>query len=239
MAAADWTTRFSLLPSGEGGAQRRRRVRRGWQWRCANFHRTERSNDGGSDDKSFCGSSISAEEFERKIQSDASFERLLKNEVQLPAYIQEADLYTHLISQDYSRIGSVYNVQKLLCSFLKKHEVAHVCSEKYSELLELTLKAQPKWLDLPSWYFSLAIEGQGDSNGKELVRILKDKIAQDFRFLKSAPKWLQGPDWPIVEGRPLVFVGQIDIGSLRHDTAQLYIFYDDHTGAFVNFSQSC
>ncbi|WP_435004987.1 hypothetical protein [Xanthomonas arboricola] len=189
--------------------------------------------------KAFVEASISAEEFERKIQSYASFERLLKNEVQLPAYMQEADLYTHLISQDYSRIGSVYNVQKLLCSFLKKHEVAHVCSEKYGELLELTLKVQPKWLDLPSWYFSLAIEGQGDSKGKELVRILKDKIAQDFRFLKSAPKWLQGPDWPIVEGRPLVFVGQIDIGSLRHDTAQLYIFYDDHTGAFVNFSQSC
>ncbi|NIJ78421.1 hypothetical protein FHT08_003555 [Xanthomonas campestris] len=189
--------------------------------------------------KAFVEASISAEEFERSIQSDASFERLLKNEVRLPAYIQEADLYTHLISQDYSRIGSVYNVQQLLCSFLKKHEIAHICSEKYGELFELTLKVQPKWLDLPAWYFSRAIDGEGASKGKALVGMLKKKIAQDFRFLKAAPKWLQSPDWPFVEGRPLVFVGQIDIGSLRHDTAQLYIFYDEHTGTFVTSSQSC
>jgi uncharacterized protein YwqG len=48
---------------------------------------------------------------------------------------------------------------------------------------------------------------------------LKEKIKTDFRYLKKQPKWLQSPEWPIGNGKPMVFLGQIDISELSHDNA--------------------
>lgn len=189
--------------------------------------------------KAFVEGAMSVDQFELAVQSDSSIEALLSDERQLPAYIQEPDLYAHIISQDYKKIGAIYNVQILLSNFLQKKNVLHTVDKKYEELLELTLKVQPKWLDLPSDYFFEIIKDQGKLKAKELREWLKAKINNDFRCLKAPPKWLQGPDWPIIDRSPLVFAGQLDISGLSHDDAQLYIFFNEHTGEFFTVKQSC
>jgi hypothetical protein len=39
-------------------------------------------------------------------------------------------------------------------------------------------------------------------------------------------------------GNPLKFIGQMDIGGIRHDNAQPYIFYDDVSKEFFTLEQS-
>lgn len=157
----------------------------------------------------------------------------------LPGYIAEPDLYTYVIGQDYSRIGSVFNVQTILSEFLNRKNIKHDFNRKYGDLFDLMLKVQPKWLDLQPSYFSGLISGREHLKPKELKEYLKEKIKADFRCLKAIPKWLQSPEWPVHEGLPLTFAGQIDISGLSHDTAQLYVFFDDRSGKFFTISQSC
>lgn len=189
--------------------------------------------------KAFVEASMSVEDFEKKIYSNKAIESLLRDEKNLPGYIAEPDLYAYVIGQNYSRIGSVFNVQTILSELLNKKNIKHEFSNKYSDLFELILKVQPKWLDLPAEYFSELISGREHLKPKELKDYLKEKIKADFRCLKAIPKWLQSPQWPIHEGLPLIFVGQIDISGLSHDAAQLYIFFDDRNGEFFTISQSC
>jgi hypothetical protein len=63
---------------------------------------------------------------------------------------------------------------------------------------------------------------------------LDQELASQFRCVLKRPEWLQSPEWPIFQGRPMMFVGQIDypIGSnqvFNHD-ASYYVFLDYETG---------
>jgi hypothetical protein len=64
---------------------------------------------------------------------------------------------------------------------------------------------------------------------------LEEQVSKSFRSLMKPPEWLQSPEWPIFQGRPMLYVGQIDLprGSnpiLNHD-ASYYVFLDYETGS--------
>lgn len=57
-------------------------------------------------------------------------------------------------------------------------------------------------------------------------------IPDDFRSLSAPPIWLQNPDWPLYEGRPMTFAGQVNfpIGSGFSGNPTAYVFADSPTG---------
>jgi hypothetical protein len=189
--------------------------------------------------REFVEGSISPKEFEEKVYADDAVEALLRDEKDLPSYVSEPDLYTYAISQDFQNVECIYNVQTLLSGFLSKNGITHTVEKKYEKLFNLTLKVQPKWLSLPSDYLSSLIEEQKSLSPKDLQLWLKEKIKTDFRCLKTQPKWLQSPEWPIASGKPMVFVGQIDISELSHDSAQAYLFFDEDKRSFHTITQIC
>ncbi|CRM22829.1 MULTISPECIES: hypothetical protein [Pseudomonas] len=189
--------------------------------------------------KQFVEGAISPKAFEEKIYADPAVEALLKNEDNLPAYVTEPDLYTYAISQDYQNLESIYNVQTLLSTVLTKKNITHTVEKKYENLFNLTLKVQPKWLSLSSDYLSKLVEERKNLSPKELQVWLKEKIKTDFRCLKAPPKWLQSPVWPMADGKPMVFLGQLDISELSHDNAQVYLFFDEGKQTFHTVTQAC
>ncbi|MBN6148805.1 hypothetical protein JR065_00500 [Xanthomonas sp. AmX2] len=189
--------------------------------------------------KRFVEASISPKEFERKMHTDPSLEQLLKIEDRLPAYVAEPDLYTYLIGRDYGDPGSIYSAQTLLAGLLEKKSIACRVDRRYEQLFNLVLKVQPKWLSLSSDYLSYLLEDKESCDPKALEAWLKETIKSDFRSLKKPPRWLQEPAWPIRDGKPMVFLGQIDISDLRHDNAQAYLFLDELASTFHTIAQSC
>lgn len=189
--------------------------------------------------KQFVEGAISPKVFEEKIYADPAVEALLRSENNLPAYVTEPDLYTYTISQNYQNLESIYNVQTLLSTVLSKKNITHTVEKKYENLFNLTLKVQPKWLSLPSDYLSKLVEERKNLSSKELQAWLKEKIKIDFRYLKVPPKWLQSPAWPMVDGKPMVFLGQLDISELSHDNAQAYLFFDEGKQSFYTVTQAC
>ncbi len=70
---------------------------------------------------------------------------------------------------------------------------------------------------------------------ESFVTWLEEQAVKYYRFMVKPPDWLQGPEWPIFQGKPMLFVGQADLprGSnsfLKHD-ASFYVFWDYDTGS--------
>ena len=66
-----------------------------------------------------------------------------------------------------------------------------------------------------------------DLSKTKRVAMGKEKIRALFRYDKSYPRWIQGAEWPIVNGKPLVFSHQERIKG--DDWHVLYYFYDPDT----------
>jgi hypothetical protein len=53
----------------------------------------------------------------------------------------------------------------------------------------------------------------------------------EYRALGERPRWLQDPEWPLLKGHPMTFVGQVDQRFPTNRTS-FYIFWDQkQTGA--------
>lgn len=81
-------------------------------------------------------------------------------------------------------------------------------------------------------FFRVLLEqypGSPDSED-EKTEWLDEQIRQYFITLDKRPEWVQNPEWPFVDGRPMVFAGQIDIiveketAHFIHDDTSIYVF---------------
>ena len=60
-----------------------------------------------------------------------------------------------------------------------------------------------------------------------------------FRYTDKPPRWIQGADWPIRDGRPLIYVGQIavDAPELFRDKGAVFVFFDPSGCGFETVAQ--
>ena len=73
-------------------------------------------------------------------------------------------------------------------------------------------------------YFRNLLSGyDGIESEGAILDWLRQKLDQEFVALKSRPRWIQGPEWPVYDGKPMIFVGQWDIRVSEHEE----IFHDD------------
>jgi len=81
-------------------------------------------------------------------------------------------------------------------------------------------------------YFARLLD-QSPDTGEGLLECLRPQVAQAFQCLVASPKWIQNPNWQLHAGRPMRFIGQIDVSralGLFHDDASFYVFFDPPTG---------
>ncbi|EMS71392.1 hypothetical protein [Ruminiclostridium cellobioparum] len=69
--------------------------------------------------------------------------------------------------------------------------------------------------------------------GDNLESWLRSAVSKNFLFLESRPEWIQGSEWQFSEGKPMMFVGQINLSPQKtglHDDAVFYVFWDRESG---------
>ena len=79
-------------------------------------------------------------------------------------------------------------------------------------------------------------------NKTETKKWIKNKIKQDFKYDKTPPRWVQDPEWPIVNGVPLIFKNQSKM--TLDDERVYYTFYhpqktDSTVSLFSCFVKHC
>jgi len=81
-------------------------------------------------------------------------------------------------------------------------------------------------------YFARLVQAyKGRPSG--LSAYLREHLACDFVFLTAPPVWIQNPDWQFLSGKPMRFVGQVDVAArsgVFHDDASFYVFWDPASG---------
>ena len=96
------------------------------------------------------------------------------------------------------------------------------------------LEAIPNWIPADMGYLNFLYDKYKPKTATTLKKIIKEH----FICMDKYPKWLQEPDWPIVDNIPAMFLGQLDITKLKHDTTYLYIFWDKKLDRYIEIIQS-
>ena len=142
--------------------------------------------------------------------------------------------------QDRTSLGGLVNSEGIIEDFLQKAEVGCRPAKRFGSLYSLILKAVPEYLDPPlEFLIEKVVPSDGGLSDTQKKKVIKERLKEYFKYLDKPPKWIQSPDWPIRDGKPLVFVGQlsIDAPDLFHDKGAAYLFYDPDKGDFETVAQ--
>lgn len=174
-----------------------------------------------------------AHEFERLLREDEGVRAALEDaSVPPPPYTDGMTVLEYILGRGASSVAARMNAVDLLGRLLAAKGVPHKPDRSASKLYELALDAKPSWLDVPADYLEPLLRETEGLGRRERKAALRSELLARFRCVKSPPRWMQSPDWPFVEGRPTTFVGQLDLGTLAHDDAQVYVFVDEATRGF-------
>lgn len=102
-------------------------------------------------------------------------------------------------------------------------------SKKLYEEWSYKVDIQPSYInieddELLNKYINEAPKGL---NKTETKKWIKNRIKQDFKYEKTPPRWVQDPEWPIIDGVPLIFKKQSKM--TLEDERVYYTFYHPQT----------
>ena len=120
-------------------------------------------------------------------------------------------------------------MQGELQRFLNYIGITYNSYSKYKDDYTFLLKIQPSWLDIDDdcIFQQIMQEIPQDLPKTQRIKLGKEKIKAMFKYDKTYPRWIQDPEWPIVNGKPLVFSHQKRVKD--EDFHTLYYFYDEDT----------
>lgn len=95
---------------------------------------------------------------------------------------------------------------------LKCPEMHFVPDKSYNELLDLSLDVCPEYIDGPEVWESGIIdhiieECPTEFSKTKKIKWIKSRIKESFYITdRKYPRWIQSPDWPFSDGKPMKFV---------------------------------
>ena len=185
----------------------------------------------------FVTGEIEGSELQKALESQQMEEML--GMFQNDRYPARTNHFRRLMCQDRTSLGGLLNSQGILEDFLEKAEISVEPSKRYSDAYDLILTAMPSYLDPPLEFITSLMPTETGMSKKGKARILKQRLSDLFRCTSKPPKWVQSPEWPIVDGVPLVFIGQLslDLPEVFHDTGQVFVFFCQSNGEFHTITQ--
>lgn len=170
--------------------------------------------------------------YDATLKSEA-IQKLLEDETDIPPYTKSGNLFLYLMNLDVSNPEADVALKDVLSKLLEKSGIDHRMDTSAMANFELMLDATPTWLTLPDFYIKKLQEKTASfSSRKDKLAAAKKMVKEDFVYLKKVPNWIQSPEWMFNKDCPMLFIGQLDLGDLKHDRSQIYVFYDKDGDVF-------
>ena len=180
---------------------------------------------------------MSVTEFQKMFNEDRSLRKTLNQPMDKKyGFLKNYDfILADMLDKDpiyadrnWNTITLRRRVQAVLVAFLENFGVKSTLYTIYKEEFILLLSIQPSWLRVQDDTLdSIVYEIPKDLSKTKQIAWGKQRVKELFRYDKSYPRWIQGAEWPIVNGKPLVFSHQERIKG--DDYHVLYYFYDPDT----------
>ena len=133
------------------------------------------------------------------------------------------------INSAHARYGFWHGIE----AYLHYSGCTYNPSKKYYDEWSFKVDIQPSYIrieddEMLSKYIN---EAPKKLNKTETKKWIKNRIKQDFKYDKTPPRWIQDPEWPIVNGVPLIFKEQSKM--TLEDERVYYTFYHPQTLAEI------
>lgn len=100
-------------------------------------------------------------------------------------------------------------------------------------------------LEMEQFFRELVRSYEGEASASAFQAWLAEQLPKYFVCLGERPRWIQGAAWPVQDGKPMVFIGQIAVSiqdspvaaQRFHDDTSFYVFLGKHDGLNVVVSQ--
>lgn len=188
--------------------------------------------------QSFVLGQLAVEDFERLLLSSETVKQCLEDHESLLPYADANGLYLYLISSNLSSPGGLLNAKDAVSRFLLSKGIEAPVPVTAAAELKLKIAVLPKWVSMPDALFEAILKKGAPRTGKALESWLRQEVKSRFVCLGKPPRWLQAPDWQFDEIGPMIFVGQLDVTALRHDTCWAYVFLSQVNGKYKVIEQS-
>ena len=186
----------------------------------------------------YVGGKSNIKEFRKEFLNNPSIKKLLESKIYIEAFKSyNYNLFDYFnkrinpLRNDWNNVYSKYVVWYDLKLFLDyNHRVYDRSNQKYQDDYSYILDIQPSWLDIEDdqgIFDKIIVECPKDLSKTKRVAWGKARIKELFKYDKTYPRWIQDPEWPIINGKPLVFSHQKKAG--KDDERVYYYFYDPDT----------
>jgi hypothetical protein len=191
--------------------------------------------------KGFVEGTISDEELVKEISENNDVRKILKdNSLDWSDTYIKTNPLDFLTSFNIKSIDGRLNAQGAIRLLLDRIGIETIEIKKYSDDYGLILDSQPSYIDADIEFIERNIlNGDREKSRTALKKEIKQRFKELFKFHKRPPRWIQSPDWPIKNYKPLFFIGQLEIKDCEyfHDNGAVYIFTDLDTGEDVAIKQ--
>lgn len=129
----------------------------------------------------------------------------------------------------YRDSSGLYTMAK---KYLLRNKIEFASNTFYNDRYTFLIKIQPDWLDLDfnneEFLINLVNNAPKELSESQKIKWCQDKLKDLFKYDSRPPRWIQSPEWPIINGKPLVFKGQ----SKERKESELvkFFFYNPETG---------
>ncbi len=175
-------------------------------------------------------------EFKAQFDNNKDLKKLLTMKMPELGYLKKYDYQpykffaeSYRFSKKWNTLANIVCIQGTLSQLLDKENVSYKKYQKYSDDYDMLISMQPSWLQVNDQSIIdklLTNLPQGLTKAKQIAWG-KQKLKEMFRYDKTYPRWIQGAEWPIKNGQPLVFSHQKKLA--KDDERVLYYFYDPQT----------
>ncbi|MCL2474558.1 MAG: hypothetical protein FWF37_00245 [Chloroflexi bacterium] len=182
---------------------------------------------------------MSFDEFRHNYETNQDYQKLLDDKKPNEKDIYRRNdtinqsLYYYKWSTTLGRLG----FQHYIIKYLQYYNVLVRPTMIYQDEHNLRVSIQPSYVNIDDEAFLKAIitSAPEELTKSEQKKWLKEKIKSLFVYDVKPPRWIQDPEWPIVNGKPLVFKSQTR--EHKDDERVWYTFYDPTTGEETTISQ--
>ena len=182
--------------------------------------------------KDFVEGKMSIEDFKYQYDNNPSIKKNFNEYPGRPLKVGIGyDYILRMDELDIRKTGDALNLFGFFMEFLEINGYSCTPTEEYSKKYTFLLKIQPSWLDmLDEDYLQQQVISKVpiELTENQKMKWCKERIKDLFRYDDRPPRWIQEAEWPIVDGKPLVFKKQSK--EVKDDERVHFYFYDPYTG---------
>ena len=190
--------------------------------------------------KSFASGQITAEEFWEKFKADETIKNILvkdEEKWEIPLALESGYNWSswaeHIYKgpMNFQSYRETEHLHWIIRKYILRNHMPFVFGTFYTDRYMFLVNIQPSWLDTDNEEFlknEIVNKIPAEMKTKsQKIKWCRNKIKEYFRYDRSPPRWIQSSEWPILNGKPLVFKRQSKEGP--SDEGVDFYFYDPDT----------